>query len=204
MTFQALIHDPLDARISRRVALLGALAMPVWAQGAEPLPVRLEESLWVDVLRAHGIVVGPPAKSPPVYVFFDPNCPYCKKLWSTPLPADLGGAMSKFPAIWVPVAYLKPSSHGRAFAILRGGNAQALSLNFESGFDEGAEEGGLSPLDPLMSERLALELNQRIWKGVAQATPLMVWRMRSAQAPARWMGLPSPQKLVSFLRDVVV
>ena len=110
--------------------------------------------------------------------------------------------MSNYPAIWVPVAYLKPSSYKRAVTILRRGNAKALSLNFESGLDGSVEEGSLAPLDPLLSERLTLDLNLRILKGIAQASPLMVWRMRSAQLPSRWMGLPSTHKLETFLRDV--
>lgn len=196
--------DLWAARISRREALLSGLALPGWAGVAEPLPVRLDEALWLDVLRTRGIQVGSKGEAPPVYVFFDPNCPYCKKLWLTRLPADLGGSMSKHPAVWVPVAYLKPTSFGRAVAILRRGNVQALELNFESGFDEDLEEGALPPLEPMLSERMTLELNLRIWKGIAQVSPLMVWRMRSAQRPARWMGLPSPQKLEAFLRDVAV
>lgn len=193
----SLIHSA----VSRRTALLGALALSGWARAREPLPVKLDDALWQDTLRARGIVVGSPA-APPFYVFFDPNCPYCARLWSTPLPADLGGQMSNYPAIWVPVAYLKTSSYERAVTILLRGNAKALSLNFESGLDESVEEGSLAPLGPLLSERLTLDLNFRIWKGIAQASPLMVWRMRSAQLPVRWMGLPSPHKLETFLRDV--
>jgi thiol:disulfide interchange protein DsbG len=193
-----------DAPVSRRALLLGALAGCAAGGAAEPLPVRLDEAAWLDTQRARGILVGGKAVPPKFFVFFDPNCPYCARLWSTPLSTDLGGKMSNHPAVWVPVAYLKPSSYGRAVAILRGGDAVALSENFDGGFDERKEEGALAPLDPFLSERLILELNLKIWKGIAQASPLLVWRMRSAQLPARWMGLPSPQKLESFLRDVAV
>ena len=184
--------------------LLGGLAVSGASGAAEPLPVRLDGAHWEDALRARGIPVGAASTPPRFFVFFDPNCPFCARLWTSPLPSDLGGRMSNHPAVWVPVAYLKPSSYGRAVAILRGGDAVALSKNFEGGFDERSEEGALAPLDPLLSERLILELNLKIWKGIAQASPLLVWRMRSAQLPARWMGLPSPQKLESFLRDVAV
>ena len=193
-----------EASVSRRAVLLGALAVGGTGRAAEPLPVKLDDVLWQDTQRARGILVGDAAVPPKFYVFFDPNCPYCARLWSTPLPMDLGGKMSNHPAVWVPVAYLKPSSYGRAVAILRGGDAVALSKNFDGGFDERTQEGALGPLDPLLSERLILELNLKIWKGIAQASPLLVWRMRSAQLPARWMGLPSPRKLESFLRDVAV
>lgn len=170
----------------------------------EPLPVRLSDAHWRDVLRARGILVGRAQTPAKLIVFFDPNCPFCARLWSTPLPPDLGGKMSNHPALWVPVAYLKPSSFQRAVAILRGGNAKALSRNFEEGLHSTATESWTDRIDPLLSEKMTLEINHKIWKDIAQASPLLIWHMRSAQMPARWMGLPSPKKLEGFLRDITV
>jgi hypothetical protein len=169
--------------------------------------VRLEDAHWQEMPRTRGIAVGKAAADATsrFYVFFDPNCPYCARLWDAPLPDDLGGKMANYPALWVPVSYLKPSSFGRAVALLRGGNAAALARNFGPDFDHERHEGGIAPLleEPLLSERLIMERNNRIWKAIAPASPVMIWMLRSARLPARWMGLPPPQKLEVFLRDVL-
>lgn len=188
--------------VSRRAVVLSGLSLSSWAGGREPLPMQLDDAHWREMPRTRGIEVGNTGMARPFYVFFDPNCPYCAKLWTMPLPEDLGGAMARYPALWVPVSYLKQSSHGRAVALLRGGDARALARNFEEGFDHEGHEGGIPPLEPLLSERLIMERNNRIWKAIAPASPVMVWMMRSTHLPARWMGLPSPQKLETFLRDV--
>jgi len=187
--------------LARRAALLGfALGWPGHVLGRAALPQRLDELQWQEAMRARGIAVGAGGSlDRPFFVFFDPHCPYCARLWKMDLPADLGGSVSEFPAIWVPVAYLKPSSFSTAVAILRNGTADGLARCFEPNEARGALA---DPGEPLLSERLILERNLRIWRAISQASPLMVWRMRSARLPARWMGLPSPEQLERFLRDV--
>lgn len=79
---------------------------------------------------------------PLVYAFFDPNCIFCHKLWANTLTAvDTG----KLQIDWLPVAFLKRSSEGKAAAILTANDpAEALNSN-EVHFRSLKEEGGIKP-----------------------------------------------------------
>lgn len=197
--------------ITRRTVLamgIGLGAAPLLsARGALPMEVTAE--VWKDVKRAQGIEVASVghqavAMSSSFFVFFDPNCPFCARLWQTAIPTHLGGTMAGFPATWIPVSYLKPTSWSRSVAILRSGRPQALERNFR-GFDEVAHEGAIEPIEEgRLSEQLIMERNNRIWTSVVKATPLLVWDMKSAGRPARWIGSPAQEKLATFVSDVRV
>jgi thiol:disulfide interchange protein DsbG len=80
-----------------------------------------------------------------VDVFFDPNCPYCHKLYD-----DLQPWVGKqgLQLRWIPVAVLAPSSEGKAAAMLQSADrARALARN-EDDYDENPRAGSGGGLVP--------------------------------------------------------
>lgn len=133
-------------------------------------------------------------KAPPLYVFADPNCIYCNKLWSDIRPLVDSG---KVRIRWAMVAFLKQSSTGRATAILTAKDRLAAFTLDESKFDKAHEEGGVAPVDPVPAEvRAALATHFDEMGGAGgQGTPFMVYR-----TGGKWYGLEGfPTDLNAFV-----
>jgi thiol:disulfide interchange protein DsbG len=114
-------------------------------------------------------------KAPPLYVFADANCIYCNKLWNELRPYVTAG---KVRVHWAMLAFLKPSSQGRAAAILAAPDKVAALFADESKFDRTNEEGGIAPLDPVPDD-LAAVLNRHAGEMAstgANGTPLLLYR----------------------------
>lgn len=108
-------------------------------------------------------------------VFMDPNCIACHEFWENL--SAVHDWQKKYTVTWVPVAFLKPDSPGKAAALLKG-HAKALSVD-ELGFNTTTEEGGVAPLNDakLLNE---VALNRTKWSGldgllgIEPATPTIV------------------------------
>lgn len=114
-------------------------------------------------------------KAPPLYVFADANCIYCNKLWNELRPYVTAG---KVRVHWAMLAFLKPSSQGRAAAILAAPDKVAALFADESKFDRTNEEGGIAPLDPVPDD-IAAVLNRHASEMAstgANGTPLLLYR----------------------------
>ena len=127
-----------------------------------------------------------------LWIFLDPNCIWCHRLYAdleaTPLPADVA-------VNWVPVAFLKPSSVGRAETLLARG-LPALQED-ESRFDPRTEEGGI-PETRRPDLLAAIQENTRILAGLrggmTYETPTVVFQDREGRA-LRFDGFPTPDIL---------
>lgn len=78
---------------------------------AAATPSQLD-AIWQQAGQAAWIEEG--KGGPLVYVFFDPNCPYCHRLWGNMRQAVQAGEVT---VRWLPVAILAESSKGMAAAI---------------------------------------------------------------------------------------
>ena len=88
-------------------------------------------------------------RAPLVYIYADPNCIYCNRLWTELRPYVEGG---KLHLRWALVDFLKRTSKGRAGAILAANDRAAALSQDEQRFDHGQEEGGISELRPVPLE----------------------------------------------------
>lgn len=119
-----------------------------------------------------------------LYVFFDPNCIYCNKLFN-----DFQAMAPKFASMgvgvrYVPVAILKQSSVGRAANIVAHG-WDALAQN-ERGFNAATEDGGSSEFltgQDAANAIAAVRVNSQELAAIGAATadgkagtPTLVWR----------------------------
>ncbi len=163
---QALDEDALQA------ALRKPLPESVWQQ--------LEASRWI----ADGAATAPRI----VYVFTDPNCPFCAKLWLDARPwVDSGKVQLRH----VLVGILSPTSAGKAAALLASPDPAAALRAYESAHAPATAAAlasgerpkplagkALQPLAPIPPALAAqLEANAKLMSGLGlQATPGLVWR----------------------------
>ena len=89
------------------------------------------------------------ASAPLIYVYADPNCIYCNKLWNDLRPYVQSG---KVRVRWALLAFLKPTSQGRAAAILAAHDRRSALAEDELKFDKDHEEGGIPELKPVPLE----------------------------------------------------
>lgn len=88
----------------------GVAATPVLTEAQrQALWARAEKLRWIQEGNAGQII----------YVFFDPNCPYCHRLWSTLRTWVQSG---KARVRWLPVAILKDTSKGLGAALYSASN----------------------------------------------------------------------------------
>jgi len=147
----------------------------------------MTDGVWGQLQGSHWVADGS-AKAPrTVYVFTDPNCPYCNKLWSDTRPwVDAGKVQLRH----IIVGILTPSSPGKAAALLADKNPATTLAAYEkaqmaattnglaSGHPRPRGDDGLKPLPhipPAVQAQLDGNLNLMSGLGM-QATPAVVWR----------------------------
>jgi len=148
------------------------LAAPVARAAA---PAEDPAALFAALQAAPAVVEGAPdgqAKAV-LYVFFDANCWYCHLTWKAVQGYERAGLQVR----WVPVAYQKDSSYGRAAAILSARDTVAAFRRNETGYREASYDGGIAPAKVSAEQRKALDANTALMKrfGVP-ATPGIAWR----------------------------
>lgn len=153
----------------------------------------------VDQLKKDGhLVKQGPDGAPVIYAFADPNCIYCHKLYQAVAPLAKAGRLQ---VQWALVGFLKPSSAGRAAAILSAKDPSAALAKNEAGFDEDAEEGGIAPLEspkPAIAQLIAERAKQMAEAG-GRGTPTVLYR-EGANAWGMKPGMPSQDWLEAYAR----
>ncbi|MFN3751608.1 MAG: hypothetical protein ACK4SR_09555 [Thiobacillus sp.] len=179
--------------MNRRL-FLGALALgsafPSTAKmltGESPLEGERPLSTWLAAQKLAALKLANADELIQIIFFIDPNCPACASLWAwfdTTLRRNLA-------SLWVPVAYMRPSSEARAVALLRAADPHAaLAHNYGKGFDHQSWEGAIEPARNISpAEQARLKSNRRFWADLFGATPLVLYRQADGTV---WqtVGLP--------------
>jgi thiol:disulfide interchange protein DsbG len=148
----------------------------------------LSETTWKQLKSSRWIADGKPNAPRVVYVFTDPNCPFCAKLWLDARPwVDSGKVQLRH----VMVGILGPTSAGKAAALLtakdpsaalqayEGANAPRTAKSMASGERPKAlSDPSLAPLSAIPPAVVTqLESNAKLMVSLGmQATPGVVWR----------------------------
>jgi len=171
----------------------GARAAQAMREGQTPLEAGRFKTL-LDLAPIH---VGAPNERVHLIAFFDPNCPWCAKLW-----IRIDREAKTLASAWIPVPYMKDSSAGRVAAILRAPvPATALAANFTN-YDAAAKTGGIEPVpDVSAAERSRFSRYLSAWAALTPATPLMVYVSRDGLA-YRQVGVPPQDAFDALLRDL--
>ncbi|WP_111748571.1 thiol:disulfide interchange protein DsbG [Salinisphaera orenii] len=135
--------------------------------------------------------------APRLYVFADPNCIYCHRFYSRVEPLVHAG---KLRLTTILVGVIKPSSRGRAAAILAADHpAEALQAN-ETHFDTQHEAGGIEPATPSDTIATALKAHRRAMAKVGgNGTPTVLYRDQRGQWAAR-VGVPPADWFKAYAR----
>lgn len=136
------------------------------------------------------------------YIFFDPNCPYCHKLYETlrPLIARRGLQLR-----WIPVAMLSDTSLGKAAAILQAADPlSALHKNEDDfGLSDLGPGGAIAPA-AVLSDRTRLNLAANLSLLQEQnlfVVPVVVFRTTDGEGHM-FYGVPATENLNRLLQNV--
>ncbi|MBI0329978.1 thioredoxin fold domain-containing protein [Burkholderia plantarii] len=178
-------EDFMKTRISIALAA-AALTIGLTSQAAEPPPPTLTGAQMLRVQAAPAIVEGASGAQvkSTLYVFMDPNCIYCHLMWKALRPYEAAGLQVH----WIPLAFLKPDSAGKAAALLKAPDGGAALLDtLETKYSEKDESGGIPPLMVVPADAKAkLDANAAMFKELGfDGTPTVVFRTRDG----KWLGL---------------
>lgn len=140
------------------------------------------ESAWERLEDAHWIVEGDPNAERVVYVFTDPNCPYCNAFWRAARPY-IGEAVQ---LRHIMVAILREDSLGKSARILAADSpAETLQRHERS-----HEEGGITPMTDIPNDiRARIQANTDLMRSLgAHATPAIFFRDSNGEVRQR-MGM---------------
>jgi len=164
----------------------------------KPIPAA-KVAHWI-AHRARTFVLG--NKGPIVDAFLDPNCIFCHEFYDSAMPLVKSGKLRLRVTL---VGFLKPSSAGKAAAILSAKNpVKALAYN-EAHFNVQTEEGGIKPIShPMPAITGVVGANTGILSRTgALATPTVVYCKGNGQY-AMDHGLPgySTKAIEKMLRGI--
>lgn len=147
----------------------------------------MTDKVWGRLQTSHWVADGSDKAPRTVYVFTDPNCPYCNKFWSDARPwVDAGKVQLRH----VLVGILTPTSRGKAAALLTDKNPPATLSAYERGQTASTAKGlasgrprplgdeGIKPLSSIPpAVQAQLDANEKIMADLGlRATPALVWR----------------------------
>lgn len=148
------------------------------------------------VMQAKTFVLG--TGGPEVIAFVDPNCIFCHKFYEDAKPLIAEG---KLRVRYVISAFLKPSSEGKAAAILSASDpAEAMAKN-EKGFDDATEEGGITAdSNPNPAVVVDVQKNTELLQATGEvATPTLLY---CGQGGTAKISHGMPQDLSSFVSSI--
>ncbi len=160
---------------------------------------RSPEAVWRTIHhRAHAIVQGGGSRR--LYVFVDPNCPFCHTLFEQLQPL-IGPRHLR--VYWIVTGFLRASSAGKAAAILGAHRPLAALKRNETGFRPGRHGGGIAPVPVRGGAARALAVNNRLLTLTGpELVPTLVYRNR-AGAIVIHQGVPmKPHGLLWTIRAI--
>jgi thiol:disulfide interchange protein DsbG len=160
----------------------------------------LAADIWKELESSHWIADGRGDAPRIVYVFTDPNCPYCSRFWADARPwVDSGKVQLRH----IIIGILAPSSPAKAVALLSSKNPSHLFSAYEtgrsralgrtvanSGPDDGPVELTNAPATSAPSVESWVDANDALMASLGlHGTPGIVWRDRHG-ALQRRAGVP--------------
>lgn len=190
----------MSARTGAALLLAAGLAAASLCYGGESAPAGTRptaQAEWKQLEVSGWIADGKPAAPRVVYVFTDPNCPFCAKLWADARPWVESGKVQLRHII---VGILTPTSPGKAAALLadkdpgkalaayEGLQAPAIAKTLAAGGrPRPLNDEGLKPLANVpASIAIRLDANAKLMEAFGlQATPGLIWKDGAGRVQAR-------------------
>ena len=189
--------SPHRRQVLRSVAALACLA--AWP-GVQAQSARQAEGVLANIGKATTIVEGKGARS--LYIFFDPNCPFCHELYKKLRPL-VGKTDVQFR--WIPLGLLTASSLPKAAAILQASDPLQAFYKNENDYDfaaNGQPGGGIEPAQSIspkvraeLAANLALYNSEKLF-----GVPVILWRKADGRADMM-IGVPSEAQIQIMLKE---
>ena len=174
-------------------ALLTSVTVSVAAKSDSGKPPAKDlPALFATLEKTDAVTEGAAFPRGLVYVFFDANCWYCHLAWKALQPYERAGLQVR----WVPVAYQKDSSVGRAAAVMQARDRAAALRENELGYRPQTYDGGIAPAANVPVALAAqFEANTKLMERFgAQGTPALVWKDGKGQVRVK-TGMPRLSQL---------
>lgn len=147
---------PPIASASSQTPALSDVDARLAAAGIQPTNVSsLSETQYQAIVQqGHGFQVGASMARDTGFVFFDPQCPHCGRLWQASQPLQASTNVR-----WMPVAFLNAMSLPQGVALLRAADGPAQMAKHEDSMQ--AHQGGL-PVSGAPDPSLAAQVNDNL------------------------------------------
>jgi thiol:disulfide interchange protein DsbG len=181
-------------KAAARLLALAAALLASLAHARTPAPAELA-ALYARMETVDAVAEGPASaadrKSRTLYVFFDANCWYCHLTWKALQHYERAGLQVR----WIPVAYQKESSFGRAAAIMNAPDRAAALRENETGYRAASYDGAIAPAAVSKDLKAQLVTNTMLMQQMgAPGTPLLVWKDAQGAVRTR-VGMPRLSQL---------
>jgi thiol:disulfide interchange protein DsbG len=161
---------------------------------AEHMPEADLSSHWAKLEESDWVAVGAENPERVVYMFTDPNCPYCNAIWKATEPYYDDGLQVRH----IMVGILRESSMAKAAAILGADDPAAALRQHEESYES---DGGIAPAEDISSEaRQKLEANNQLMRAVGvNGTPAIFYKDADGKVKSA-NGMPSLDRLAKIYR----
>ncbi|WP_434771976.1 thiol:disulfide interchange protein DsbG [Pseudomonas entomophila] len=151
------------------------------------------EAVWGQLAQSAWIADGQDEAPQTLYVFSDPNCPYCTLFWEQVRPWVTSG---KVQVRHVMVGIIRPDSLGKSAALLAAKDpAKALADHEKAG--RSSPLAPLAPVPAALGKRL--EANQALMQSLGlSATPAIFYRDKQGRLQSL-QGAPGEERLAAVL-----
>jgi len=207
MTVKLLMVKKLKGDVMRRifystclylVTLTGlSLTLSTSVVAAEASPVSAAEKTLSNIHLTTSVKEG--KSTHVVYIFFDPNCPYCHRLYVNTRDWVKRNAMEFH---WIPVGVLTTTSQGKAAAILGAKDPQKAFYQNEDHYMRNDDGGGIDEIIATDNIAKILKANVNVLQlSGSNAVPAMLFRANNGQA-VMIQGAPPKKRLKQILQYV--
>lgn len=156
---------------------------------ADKMLARIDQATWIKDGSSEHVM----------YIFFDPNCPYCHRVYVDTRDWIKRNAVQ---IRWIPVGVLTPTSHGKALTLLDAKDPVTLFHKSEENFSGGEGSALDEALEGSDKAEKALKVNAEILRLTGfDAVPSLLFRAKDGQAVII-RGAPPAEKLKEILKYV--
>jgi thiol:disulfide interchange protein DsbG len=156
---------------------------------AEKMLTNIDQATWIEEGKSAHII----------YVFFDPNCPYCHRIYTN---TRDWVKHNKVQMRWIPVGVLTPTSRGKALTLLDSKDPLKLFHHGEDNFVGGEGSAIDEALDGSGKSVKALDNNAKLLRLTGfDAVPSILFRSKKGD-PILIEGAPPANKMKIILQYV--
>ena len=156
---------------------------------AEKMLTNINQATWIEEGKSAHVI----------YVFFDPNCPYCHRVYTNTRDWI---KQNEVQIRWIPVGVLTPTSHGKALTLLDSKDPLKLFHHGEDNFAGGEGSAIDEALDGSDKSVKALKNNVKLLRLTGfDAVPSILFRTKGGQA-ILVEGAPPASKMQIILQNV--